>query len=313
MYAYLLNKSNLDLSSAELLSQTKTKEVTQIENVSLIKELLNYINYRNLAYTKKIYEVLFLSSKDSFIDDFKEYDFNKVYKENFKLAISGCDDFDLKELADIIWDKLDKPRAEMKDPKTNIEIIFLGSKVLCGLLLWENREAFEDRRAHLRPNNHPTSLHPRLARAMINLASSKEILDPFCGSGGLLLEAALAKIKAIGYDINEYMIKRAKNNLKHYKVDAFLEKKDALSLNTDFEAIVTDVPYGKNSKVSDMNNLMTKFLEVSSKHTNKMIIAFPDFAKAEKQIKKSSWKIKNKFNVYLHKSLSKEIFVLENA
>ena len=217
---------------------------------------------------------------------------------------------DVEELADIIWDKLKNPKADMKNPKTILEIIF-SEKIFACLRLWENKEKFEERKAHLRPYNHPTSLHPRLARCLVNLTGSGQILDPFCGSGGILIEAGLVGLKTIGYDTDEIMLKRAKKNLDSFKIKNYkFHNKDALKVNKKYKSIVTDLPYGKNSKVKDLEKTYFEFLNNSFNFVEKMIVVFPDFVNGKKLIKKTGWKIKNNFSYYIHKSLTKEIFVL---
>lgn len=68
-------------------------------------------------------------------------------------------------------------------------------------------------------------LPPKLARMMINLAASQNdgrgtqnfvsLLDPFCGSGTVLMEAALMGFqKIIGNDVSEKAIKNTKINLE---------------------------------------------------------------------------------------------------
>ena len=75
-----------------------------------------------------------------------------------------------------------------------------------------------ERKAHLRPELQPTSLHPRLARALINLTGIRKgiLLEPFCGAGGILLEAGLMGIKTVGYDIDKIVLKKCKINLNFY-------------------------------------------------------------------------------------------------
>lgn len=83
-----------------------------------------------------------------------------------------------------------------------------------------------------RPVQRPIfSIPPRLANIMINLAGAKEddiLLDPFCGIGTILQEAALRKIKIRGIDKDEICIESAKQNLlwlaKEYKLQLDLEK-----------------------------------------------------------------------------------------
>lgn len=307
MYLYFLNKQNIDLSVAEVLALANTKDYKLIDNCLFISEL---VDFKRLAYTKRVYEVLFETAEEHLIEAVHAYDFNKIFKESFRLRLINNKDFDVEALADIIWQNLKIPATNMRDAKTKIDIIFC-EKVFCCLLIGEQTDAFEDRKAHLRPFNHPTSLHPRLARCLVNLANSKEILDPFCGSGGLLIEAGLIGLKTFGYDIDDIMLKRAKANLEFFEVKNFkIEKNDALKVNQKFEAMVTDLPYGKNSKVSNMEKTFLEFLENSYHFVNKMVVVFPDFVNAKKIIRKTDWEIKSSFSYFVHKTLTKEIFVL---
>ncbi len=59
-------------------------------------------------------------------------------------------------------------------------------------------------------------LPPKLARMMINFASTKEnLLDPFCGSGTVLQEAALLGVQnMVGSDSSEASVSRTKENIK---------------------------------------------------------------------------------------------------
>jgi tRNA G10 N-methylase Trm11 len=58
---------------------------------------------------------------------------------------------------------------------------------------------------------------PKLAQMMINLtglARGKSIYDPFCGTGGLLLEALIMEYKIFGSDINAEALEQAKRNIE---------------------------------------------------------------------------------------------------
>jgi len=183
-----------------------------------------------------------------------------------------------------------------------------ATKTLLGIKLWENTDLFEERKAHLRPVLHPTATDPRLARAMINLASAnKEVLDPFCGAGGTLLEATTIGIKSIGTDIDPLMIKRAMLNLIEEPNVELLEL-DALTWQTPVECVVTDLPYGKSSKLDgSIENLLTKFLNHYINITNRIVVCFPE--NTQINIPKE-WKVKYDFNIYIHKSLTRKILVL---
>jgi tRNA G10 N-methylase Trm11 len=79
-------------------------------------------------------------------------------------------------------------------------------------------------------------LPPKLAQIMLNLAQVKEgdrVLDPFCGTGVVLQEAALLDCSVYGSDVSEQMVRYTRDNLNwlqdtyHRHNDAFLEVADA--------------------------------------------------------------------------------------
>lgn len=59
-------------------------------------------------------------------------------------------------------------------------------------------------------------LPPKLAQAMLNLAgveSGQRVLDPFCGTGVVLQEAALLGCEVYGSDLNEKMVRYTRDNM----------------------------------------------------------------------------------------------------
>ncbi|MBI4363253.1 MAG: hypothetical protein HY545_00185, partial [Candidatus Doudnabacteria bacterium] len=62
---------------------------------------------------------------------------------------------------------------------------------------------------------------PKVAQSMINLAGRLKpleyILDPFCGCGTILQEAMLLGYKAIGSDIEQWMIENSEKNLEWFR------------------------------------------------------------------------------------------------
>lgn len=114
------------------------------------------------------------------------------------------------------------------------------------------RAGFEARRPSSRPFFHPTALHPRFARALVNLTACPPggtILDPFCGTGSLLVEAALCGFQARGLDASGEMIAGASEILDAYGVAAELRIGDVALLGEAgaVDAIVTDPPYGRSA------------------------------------------------------------------
>jgi tRNA (guanine10-N2)-dimethyltransferase len=117
-----------------------------------------------------------------------------------------------------------------------------------------DREQFETRKVAERPFFSPISLHPRYARASINLSGVKKgdiILDPFCGTGGIVMEAASMGMKVIASDLDERMVIGCEENMNHYDLklydSAVLDIGDVSKRFSDVDAVITDPPYGRST------------------------------------------------------------------
>lgn len=109
-----------------------------------------------------------------------------------------------------------------------------------------------------RPAADPKSgmLPPKLAQIMLNLAQVKPgdlLLDPFCGSGTVLQEAALIGVQEIhGSDDQPRAVKASQENIRWLfkefsgmKVDIEITKRDVRSVNIRPTVIVTEPDLGK--------------------------------------------------------------------
>ncbi|MBW2965764.1 methyltransferase domain-containing protein [Candidatus Woesearchaeota archaeon] len=308
---FLLSKQNIELSKQEVLALTQKQDFMLIDDLLIINT--DFKDYKRLAYTKEVYDLLFISNPKNLLTDIKNFNWQKIYKTNFCLRAHNNSKKE-KDLAGYIWNKLKNPKVNLKNPKTEIHFFFIKNKVIGALSKHKNKQEFEKRKPHLRPELHPSSLNPRLARALINLTGIEKgtLLDPFCGSGGILIEAGLINLIPIGYDTDKIMLKRAEINLKHYKIKNYkLKQQDATKIKTKFNYIVTDLPYSKNTKKQDLIKLYSNFLKTLKKILKKKaVIGFPDFIDYKNLIKKSKLKIEKEFNYYLHKNLTKKIILL---
>src|SRR3989344_5760740 len=223
-----------------------------------------------------------------------------------------------KEVARHIWSTLNDPVVNLHHPETWIVFFAFKGDILICKHVWNNPKNFLQRRAHLRPAPHPSSLDPRLARACINISGLKRgvLLDPFCGSGGILIEAGKMRLRTGGFDLDELMLKRARKNLDHYGVtNTVLTQCDAIDAkNYDFhiDAILTDVPYGKASSLHarTKDELYEKFLAtIATVKCLRFCILFPSDFGTEKI--EQYFRIIETFSFPLHKSLSKTIYLLE--
>lgn len=163
----------------------------------------------------------------------------------------------------------------LREPEVEI-VIFIMPHLYFGIPIYENRRAEYGRRAvKNRPFFSPISLHPGLARTLVNLCRVKKgeiLVDPFCGTGGILIEASLMGITAIGADRSIEMLKGAELNLKHAGAEALLIHSDVGELPENLkkngimkvDAIATDLPYGRASTTfgENISHLYARAFEV---------------------------------------------------
>ncbi len=145
-------------------------------------------------------------------------------------------------------------RVDLENPDSELRIL-MANEIHAGILTGEiDRSSFEARKPENRPFNHPISLHPKLARALVNLTRAGDgqiLLDPFCGTGGVLLEAGLIGCQTLGGDIDERMVEGAAKNLRHFSIRPIEIRKADISEWSEnqgrVDAIATDPPYGRSA------------------------------------------------------------------
>ncbi|MFH1211040.1 MAG: methyltransferase domain-containing protein [archaeon] len=310
---YLLSADNLLLGKEEVVAMAGDKVVGISDRVLVVDS--KFTDFKRLAYTKSVYQFLFSCQPEFLLECIRKFNWNKIYKRDFCVRIKNfhIQIFTERGLADAVWRRLKKPKVNLTNPKTGIEFLFVKGKVFCGLLLYEQDSDFFERVAHLRPGFHPTSMSPKLARALINLSGVRKnetLLDPFCGTGGILLESAIVGCKTFGSDVDADMIVKARQNLDHFKLKAKLFREDALKVKIKTDVIVTDPPYGRGSfKTQKLSTLYNSFLANAYsllRKNRRLVVVFP-----------SNFSFRSKFFVvasipfYVHKSLTRNIYVLE--
>ncbi|MDD2532640.1 MAG: RsmD family RNA methyltransferase [Candidatus Methanomethylophilaceae archaeon] len=145
--------------------------------------------------------------------------------------------------------------VRLKDPDIEVRVlmsdmihVFLSERTV-------DRESLENRKVSERPFFSPISLHLKYARALINLTGARKgdlLLDPFCGTGGIVIEAASMGIRAAASDFDSEMIAGTRENMDFFNLD--LEDSDVLDISEigprfgPVDVIATDPPYGRSTK-----------------------------------------------------------------
>lgn len=225
--------------------------------------------------------------------------------------------------------------VDLTNPAKTFVLLFAKNTCfLCLLVHSTDKKQFGGRRPHLRPFFLPGVITPKIARALVNLSEIKEgggvLLDPFCGTGGILIEAGLigGATTLVGIDIQKKMARGAEANLRFYGMDADLVVGDASKMalrDNSVDAIVTDPPYGRSSLVSGVGyltvesrslfrenlyrNALAEFHRVLKKRGKVVVISNSDSIYSLSR--EYGFRILDRCKYRVHKSLSRYIAVLE--
>ncbi len=148
---------------------------------------------------------------------------------------------------------LENPEQEIRLLMSDRLHVYIGDRTI-------DRNSFEARKVGERPFFSPISLHPRFARAIINLTGIKKggtILDPFCGTGGIVVEAASMGMKVMASDFDPEMVAGTLENMDYYGMklcdSEVLDVADIADRFGKVDAVVTDPPYGRSTRISEKN------------------------------------------------------------
>jgi len=318
MHLILLSGENLKLARLEaetLLKLENTKLEGNYLYCTIPTESIKLVN--RLSYTKKLYEIVYVTARKNLEVSLKTYPWINFYEKNFCVRITSDDHYDERYYAGFVWQSLEKsmrPSVSLDNPQLFIEIFIIRERCTITRLLYQNFEMFENRKAHLKPVLHPTAMHPKMARALINIVNAPTVIDPFCGACGILTEAGLLGVKFIGYDIDKNILESAHKNLEYYDINSNNYKlilKDSTTID-NLQNVVTDLPYGKSSKKSE--ELITLYAKFLKKLSGRAVIVMPNFMPYKRLLDKNLPKnlaVLAIIDHYVHKSLTRKIILVD--
>jgi tRNA (guanine10-N2)-dimethyltransferase len=315
-YVLELSGENIEIAHTELRYIQKTYNNFEI---SFLKDKFGLIEgnpekAKNSAFTNYISIVINEN------EDYTNFAGTKIPDGSFYVRVIGKPKTETEKLESEIGQGLGgKGRISFKNPDFIVRAIYLDKWYLCVLIYERDKKRFEERRAPMRPFFSPVSLHPKYARYLINTSGTIEgdtLLDPFCGTGGILIEAAMLGRKIIGNDSALNMVMGTKLNFKYFSIENYkMYNVDiaSLSINSKVDGIVTDMPYGRASGIDNHDivelyqETFVKFNELLKSHGKCSIIVnniqFLDYAK-------KYFKIEKIVPVYQHKSLIRQFVIL---
>lgn len=229
-------------------------------------------------------------------------------------ALNPCSQ---KEFERMIGTMIDGP-VDLSHPQEEYRAILSGDRCFFGRVLFSfSRGESDARNPGKRDFFHPGVMMPRMARALVNIACAQPgdiLLDPFCGTGGILIEGELLGMQAVGSDFDPLMVKGSRTNLPAAQVMLA----DATRLpfaDASIDTVVTDFPYGQSvciRKEDTMDRLYMSSLEeirrVLKPGRRAVVVTHRDIA----GIAGSVMNVLQSHGQRVHKSLTRRILVLSH-
>jgi tRNA (guanine10-N2)-dimethyltransferase len=208
--------------------------------------------------------------------------------------------------------------VDVHSPRSDVRAVLSEHAHIGRLVKSIDRSAYESRKNRLLPFRYPISLHPKFARALVNLAEVPEsgrILDPFCGTGAILVEASMIGLDSIGSDMSERMISGARKNLNHLGVNAELHVCDVGSIGSvvdEIDGIVTDPPYGRSTSTrgEPVEDLYARSFQTFSdvlRRGSRISLALPDLEVLDEV---TGFRLVETHPLWVHRSLTRNFCVL---
>ena len=320
------------IMEAERVNFNERGMATQLYRTEASSEALNKVYLRSAMCRSCGIEIFSCKNRMKEIaNSAKEIDFNEYINKNetFSVRITRVADSskDLssteleRSLGRIIKENLKQVKVNLKDPIKKIHGILTDEEFLLGLNIFEKDRELIQRGPRKRPAFHPSTMGPKLARCMVNLSRARKnnsLLDPFCGVGGILIEAGFIGCKILGCDLSTKMIGGTKKNLKHFKLETQgIILSDARKIAfTPVDNIVTDPPYGKNSSSLgvELESLFRDFIYSAYnilKEKGYISFSSPKDANLVNLGEEIGFKLVEVHDVYIHRSLTREIVVFK--
>lgn len=202
-----------------------------------------------------------------------------------------------------------------------ISVISTDGVIVVGIPIAKlDTKSFLKRRPSSRPFFRSVAMPPQLSRILVNLSRLRPgeyFLDPFAGTGSILIEAYLVGGKPIGIDIDWEMVKGARLNLKYYGMtgaEVFLSDAKAIPLER-VDAVATDPPYGRSASTHGENiysiyRLFVKAVSNILAEKKYMVFMAPIWLEkyVDKLLCKEDFLLKRKHYIYVHGSLTRIVY-----
>ena len=282
---------------------------------------------KRLGYTHEVHEVISTSTIEDLNEDISSINWSEYIDETFAVRVkrfrSPIDTVATERKAgSLILENCNDIKVNLKKPKSLVRIVAFEDIVYIAIeKIKLNKKHFEESKPHKRPFFYPGSMSPKLARCMVNLSRVREgdlVLDPFCGTGGILIEAGLIGCKVVGSDIFWKMKNGTAINLEHFGITDYrtfhLDVRE-LKMYEKVASVVTDPPYGISTTTGDVDGdeIFKEFFKSiydNMRDDAYLCMASPHYVDLKPMADEVGFEIVEQYGIKMHRSLTRIISVI---
>ena len=217
-------------------------------------------------------------------------------------------------------------KVSLKDPDREVSAYVGrgGGKTYFAITMPRSmRQGWVTRRPRSRAFFHPSAIFPKLSRALVNLSGvqpGETFMDPFCGTGSLLIEASIVGAEPVGVDLARKMVRGARrNSIKYGQPWLGIVRADARRLPIrQVAAVATDIPYGRASSAGGLasGDILRWLIEGAPKilpEGGKLVVMHPKSLEVGPIVKEvDGLRVEQEHEIYIHRTLTRAITVLRS-
>ena len=338
---FLLSGENETLPFAELkaileaerYSYTTAEKLDQVARIEADQNSVKAVHLRSAYTMASAFELFNCKATDQLIIQAADStNFRSVLKEgeSFAVRIKRVKEYSVKSDTMNLERKLGKhilqnttaTKVNLETPDKTFFGVLTSGKLVFGIKLTEIiPKTFSERRPRKKPFFHPSAMPSKLARCMVNLSRAKSgelVLDPFCGTGSVMIEATFIGCRVLGLDVQRRMALGCLRNLRHFIMEPEgLGIADSRMLPiTCVDRIVTDPPYGRSA--TTMKATTKQIVKGMLNSANSLLgegqlicIASPKTLNIARVGAELGYKHLESHFAYVHRTLTREIAVFE--
>lgn len=159
---------------------------------------------------------------------------------------------DRRAITSAAWRAHVEPVVDLDYPEVDLHVYIAEDRLWFGQLFGDCAPELSGEQVR-RPFVRSYEMPHRRARVLVNLSGSRpqqRFVDPFCGTGALLIEASRIGSLAFGCDLDKRAASGAARNVAFDAATASLLVADARAMPfacASFHAVAADLPYGKSA------------------------------------------------------------------